>query len=570
MFNKSELCLLQVMDALLLLLITAVVTFANELPSDTSGCYNMNTETFRLLEGEAFYFLPFPVTDLDLPDENFTWYKNNSKVTNITTEEENSIHYHGGALFFINISSADSGHYTARQTLPSGNCQFHHVTITVFNSSSRGQTNYGPNNNTELNKRLICPTPVIKTCHIHNGTFTWYKDGSLIEGENKWDMMIDAATKAHEGTYTCICTWTHNHREHNSSGSRSLVVRDPVLHQNVEILSPVNSEQLVDEGSSIKLNCSILCGINVAHKCKASWKINEKEVSRMDGYHQSINTTNKMPSNHTYSTSTLTIDRVSAQDFQHVFKCFGEGQYTSDFKTVTLKARESAVPLVIRCVCVLVGSVFAVVFIKCFAIDLVLFFRPFFPQSRNKKDPRMYDAYVVYQTEGLQKDTEEQLFSFVTSSLPSVLEDKFGYRLFIHGRDDIPGEDRLELVENCIKESKRLMVILTPASGSNIKDKPPFTSPETSVVGGFDWQIGLYHALVQNELKVILIQLGDPGPQGYTHHPPGLQHLIRKSAPIRWPEGCQRPGFQKSRFWKRVRYLMPVTPAKNQEVTALV
>ncbi|KAF6730300.1 Interleukin-1 receptor type 1 [Oryzias melastigma] len=182
----------------------------------------------------------------------------------------------------------------------------------------------------------------------------------------------------------------------------------------------------------------------------------------------------------------------------------------------------------------------------------------------------MYDAYVVYQTEGLQKAAEDQLFSFVTSSLPSVLEDKFGYRLFIHGRDDIPGEDRLELVENCIKESKRLMVILTPASASNIKDKTPFETPETSVVGGFDCQVGLHHALVQNGLKVILIQLGDPGPQGYTHLPPGLLHLIKKSAPIRWPEGSQILGFQRSRFWKRVRYLMPVTPAKNQEVTALV
>uniref|UniRef100_A0A3B3CGG1 Uncharacterized protein n=1 Tax=Oryzias melastigma TaxID=30732 RepID=A0A3B3CGG1_ORYME len=65
-----------------------------------------------LLEGEAFHFVPFPVYDFDLPDENFTWYKNNSEVKNITTEEENSIHYHGGALFFLNISSADAGHYT--------------------------------------------------------------------------------------------------------------------------------------------------------------------------------------------------------------------------------------------------------------------------------------------------------------------------------------------------------------------------------------------------------------------------------------------------------------------------
>lgn len=52
----------------------------------------------------------------------------------------------------------------------------------------------------------------------------------------------------------------------------------------------------------------------------------------------------------------------------------------------------------------------------------------------------MYDAFVVYQTQSLDEEAEEKLSSFVTKILPSVLEDKCGYRLFIQGRDDIPGE----------------------------------------------------------------------------------------------------------------------------------
>uniref|UniRef100_A0A8C8DYP5 Ig-like domain-containing protein n=1 Tax=Oryzias sinensis TaxID=183150 RepID=A0A8C8DYP5_9TELE len=78
-----------------------------------SKFFNKPKFSFRLLEGEAFYFLPLSLNS-DLPDEDFTWYKNNPQVENITTEEENSIHYHVGALFFLNISSTDSGHYTAR------------------------------------------------------------------------------------------------------------------------------------------------------------------------------------------------------------------------------------------------------------------------------------------------------------------------------------------------------------------------------------------------------------------------------------------------------------------------
>ena len=55
-------------------------------------------------------------------------------------------------------------------------------------------------------------------------------------------------------------------------------------------------------------------------------------------------------------------------------------------------------------------------------------------------DARLYDAYVVYQMQKMDKVTENTLCQFITQVLPSVLEEKCGYRLFIQGRDDIPGE----------------------------------------------------------------------------------------------------------------------------------
>lgn len=139
-------------------------------------------------------------------------------------------------------------------------------------------------------------------------------------------------------------------------------------------------------------------------------------------------------------------------------------------------------------------------------------------------DLKAYDAYVAYQMQHLDKVSEDTLSCFITKVLPSVLEDKCGYRLFIHGRDDIPGEgqavflfnlqacsclrlkvlfslnsfimlvkfpiDRLELVEECMQQSKRLIVILTPGSGpADITGQPGSPALPQNSAADFDWQV---------------------------------------------------------------------------------
>ncbi len=81
--------------------------------TDKSQCENSDKELFYLLEGEAFYFEPLDMPNSSVPDEEFTWYKNNSEI-DISTDDTENIHYHGGALFFLNTLPENSGFYTGR------------------------------------------------------------------------------------------------------------------------------------------------------------------------------------------------------------------------------------------------------------------------------------------------------------------------------------------------------------------------------------------------------------------------------------------------------------------------
>lgn len=56
------------------------------------------------------------------------------------------------------------------------------------------------------------------------------------------------------------------------------------------------------------------------------------------------------------------------------------------------------------------------------------------------KDGKSYDAYVSY-LHGNELGLSSTM-TFALHSLPAVLEEHFGYKLFISGRDELPGEGK--------------------------------------------------------------------------------------------------------------------------------
>lgn len=60
-------------------------------------------------------------------------------------------------------------------------------------------------------------------------------------------------------------------------------------------------------------------------------------------------------------------------------------------------------------------------------------------------DGKLYDAYVVYpRVQGDTSDTlSEAVETFAIKTLPQILEGRYGYRLFILGRDSLPGQGKI-------------------------------------------------------------------------------------------------------------------------------
>ncbi|ELV11566.1 Interleukin-1 receptor-like 2, partial [Tupaia chinensis] len=179
-----------------------------------------------------------------------------------------------------------------------------------------------------------------------------------------------------------------------------------------------------------------------------------------------------------------------------------------------------------------------------FKIDIVLWYRSAFPSTRNTEDGKLYDAYVLYpkpQRESQSHDVEK----LVLEILPEVLERQCGYKLFIFGRDEFPGQAVATVIDDNIKLCRRLIVIIVPESLSfsllkNMSEE----------------QIAVYNALIQDGMKVILIELERI--EDYTAMPESIQYIKQKHGSIQWSgDFTEQSQCAKTKFWKRVRYHMP-------------
>uniref|UniRef100_A0A672MJ55 TIR domain-containing protein n=1 Tax=Sinocyclocheilus grahami TaxID=75366 RepID=A0A672MJ55_SINGR len=350
-------------------------------------------------------------------------------------------------------------------------------------------------------------------CNVYiysiKGCFLFWQNFVLIPNQESARVLrIPNSSKESEGIYTCVCTWEHHGIKHNSSGSRRLIIKEQTISSPPKFLLPINNSVVfTDVGSEVILNCSVFFGLTVCDQCSIHWEINGIRPSGLNGYESRYSVLFFSRRMDGTVQSVLTITEVSESDLRSEFAC---------------KAEDS---------------------VEVIFVSLLYVYYMYVYYHLILTDGKLYDAYVIYQRNNLNEMTSKTVSDFVSGSLLTVLESYYGFKLFIHGRDDLPGEDCINLIETEIQLSRRLIIILTSGAST---DKSS-VSPEA-----YDLQVGLHQALVQGATGVILIQLGQM--RDYTHLPLGLQHLLCKNSPLLWRDGESSPN---SRFWKRVRYQMP-------------
>ncbi|XP_076120668.1 interleukin-1 receptor-like 1 [Alosa pseudoharengus] len=585
----------------------------------------------------------------------------------LTHTHSHRVHTHGKALLFLPLMLNDSGvYYLHRLEMGRKVCEAE-KNITVMDVPlGHGDLLFRTPPTQDASPSLECPDETSDLCDSGRGHITWYKDSQLLPGESGKIVRVLNAIKSDEGVYTCVCTWQHGTHTFNTSDSTRLELEKHSTLLQPKIIHPANGSTVTCQlGSGVQLECSGSCG-SVTQHCNVSWGTHThtghtqhfscedkgsirvykavlviSEVSHED-LHTHFRCTASNPAEWTSVTITLK-QKESLLSVVHVCAgvllflllvamavrwfaidlalLFRSARRTEDGKVYdayVVYPRECVCGDAMRecvcgdamreCVCgdAMRECVCGDAMRECVCGDAM---RECVCEDamREVRECVCGDAMRECVCEDAMRECvcEDALSVFLNSSLPAVLEEQCGYKLFIHGRDDLPGEDQAEQVERCMRLSRRLLVVMTTvASGGAQVVAPPLEQ--------FDWQMGLHRSLVQEDMSVIMVQVEEghththlhthtlshtrlhthtpshthlhthtlsqaqTAPSLHTHTlshthllthtlsqtqtAPSLQLLLKKSAPLRWEMGLRGANCPTSRFWKRVRYMMPPPP----------
>uniref|UniRef100_A0A8C1YQW6 Interleukin-1 receptor type 1 n=1 Tax=Cyprinus carpio TaxID=7962 RepID=A0A8C1YQW6_CYPCA len=496
--------------------------------------------------------------------QNMSW----RRVPDQRLESISGINIRGNALWFLPANLSHSGSYSCLSR--NGN----ETWKTIFKVSVENKTCPSLNRKDEVmsTKEITCLLPYIFEIDPQ-AQVTWRNNCHPLNVTNSKVFLINRSRDM-IGFYTCFVSFTFEGQNYSAaqttevySLSMDYVVTKP------EMIYPKDETQKVKLGESYTLNCKALVGKNDDGETLIYWhnglKLLDHNTSIVKegerDYLLSVVYIPEVTEEYLYTNLTCVVQHPAGSAFGRVFlipASQNERYYWIGLGLVAL--------LILLC---------AVVFL--FRVDLVLAYRAVSSSATKSSDGKWYDAYVSY-LHGVQHGSTSAA-TFALDFLPAVLEDLYGYKLFISGRDELPGEAVHEVIADTMSRSRRLIIVLTSQScvlpqtdttKSILPDKLPISDHDVQlkatntssdqIWASYEQRVGLYDALVKQGLKVILVQVEDGVEEALL--PESLRYIIRTKGVLRWRQNASHWGNRS--FLKHMRYQMP--PAKRRKSQELM
>ncbi|XP_047637301.1 interleukin-1 receptor-like 2 isoform X3 [Phacochoerus africanus] len=521
-----------------LLLFVVCIALPRFLRADVFENVSVNNETASVGQPTAFNCICYLPTSGKV---DVTWYKYPSKIP-ISKNIQSRIHQDQGWILFLPLKGEDSGIYQC-DTNDTNICPRMQINLTVFQKHwCRTSKKSQPNVSDEYKQILHIGKDDILICYLNFpnsfvlNSIKWYKEKKLL---------VRNVSAEDRGNYACQAKLTYAEKQHTILNSISVDITERVGNGRriPKIMYPKNNSIEVKPGSTLIVDCNITDSRdNTNPRC---WRVNNTLV---DNYYSESKRVQEGIENHTifpehiFYTVNITFLEVKMEDYGHPFTC--HAGVSAAYFILKLPVPDFQAYL-IGGLLVLTGMVASAVWIySIFKIDITLWYRSTFHGVGTTEDGKLYDAYVLYpkpQRESQSHDVD----TLVLKIMPEVLEKQCGYKLFIFGRDEFPGQAVVSVIDENIKLCRRLIIIIVPEALS--LDLLRNMSEE---------QIAVYNALIQNGIKVILIELGKM--KDYTALPESLQYIRQKHGAIQWSgDFTEQSQCAKTKFWKKVRYRMP-------------
>ncbi|XP_044290022.1 interleukin-1 receptor-like 2 [Varanus komodoensis] len=465
----------------------------------------------------------------------FTWYIKGNK-TPILEEPSSRIHQRDNLLWFFPVVYQDSGAYECfARDRNSTSCYKSIVQISVFNKSAGLCFNEKFYDEQEIpfssTSKIVCYHMDNFREGMANFSIHWYKGCMPVQGERflfvKEVLIIRNVREEDKGKYQCKGQYTYLGNKYNFSKSILVTVKGKKERKRTEILYPRNNTIEAELGSNVFTWCNVSSYKDTF--ISISWRVNKTLVDVLfkgrieEGIQQEFSVDGAQ-----IFIVSLNITKLKNEDYGRLFVCQA-GEVAAYIRI--RRPRKNLAGLAALVLLILVPIFICILF----KIELVLWYRKSCHPFLHKKvsDGKIYDAYVLYP----KTDTQD---CFALKVLPEVLEKQCGYNLFILGRDDIPGKALVSVVDETIKQSRRLIIILAPGLPSSEEQ-----------------HIAVYHALIPDGMKVILIEIDKI--KDYSNMPESIRYIKQKQGAITWKGDLKKRSAYSanSRFWKRVRYQMP-------------